>query len=518
MQFHDSRHVLLIYRSVWGGGVYEQDVFYDIADELGLMVWQDFMFGCGNYPAGIQEFRDSVKAEVIANVKRLRHHPSIVLFAGNNEDYTLMWGSPNRLGYNANDTNPDNWLKTDFPARYIYEKILPEAVAAYAPASVYHPGCPWGNPDRPDGGIMTLGDTHQWNVWHGTQEPYQNWDKLAGRFVSEFGMEAFPHIKTIVSYHPPSLTAFDETIEFHNKATGADRRIALYMAENFVFDHRPLEAYIYSTQLMQSEALSAAYRAWRRNWQGPGKEYTSGALVWQINDCWPVTSWSIVDYYFRPKAAYYSIKRELAPVTIGSKRIVIKTPENKYSNAHMKTDNKIEVWVSSFNLKEDQGPFKLVAKSFDVTTGEMLESATLNPGFAMPANRAIELANATIPGLNDKGKQNTEVVMALYILDKNGQHVARSVSWPDPMKYVKVSATPKINVLLWQGKLKLMSDKPVKGVVVEADGLEVEDNAVDLVPGEVVEIGVKGSVKGVVVRHYGAETGRTVAVLGQANF
>lgn len=216
--------------SVWGGGVYEDDSFYDICDELGILVWQDFMFGCGNYPA-FPSMLSSVKEEAIANVRRMRHHASIVIWAGNNEDYQVQ--EQCNLEYDFSNKDPESWLKTNFPARYIYEKILPEAVHQECSNTVYHPGSPWG--DGKPTSDPTVGDIHQWNVWHGTQEKYQIFETLGGRFNSEFGMEAFPHIQTIQSFvskasemHPQS-----HTLDFHNKADGHERRIATYVVENF---------------------------------------------------------------------------------------------------------------------------------------------------------------------------------------------------------------------------------------------------------------------------------------------
>jgi beta-mannosidase len=143
---------------VWAGGIYEHDSFYEAADELGILVWQDFLFGCGQYPAHTA-FQKNVKREAITQMKRLRHHPSIVLLAGNNEDYQVAEQVP--LDWDPSDTNPDNWLKTNFPARYIYEKLLPEVTLKHAPGIFYHPGSPWGG-GKPTTD-KTVGDLHQWN-------------------------------------------------------------------------------------------------------------------------------------------------------------------------------------------------------------------------------------------------------------------------------------------------------------------------------------------------------------------
>ncbi|KAK3616445.1 hypothetical protein LTR22_027064 [Elasticomyces elasticus] len=153
------------------------------------------MFGCGNYPAYPQMLK-SIEEECVCQTKRLRHHPSIAIYAGNNEDYQVQEQAG--LTYDYEDKDPQSWLRTDFPARYIYEKLLPDVVGAHSPHVPYHPGSPWG-----DGNISsdpTVRDMHQWNVWHGTQEKYQLFDKLGGRFNSEFGMEGFPHIDTIKYY------------------------------------------------------------------------------------------------------------------------------------------------------------------------------------------------------------------------------------------------------------------------------------------------------------------------------
>lgn len=142
---------------VWGGGIYEEDVFYDTCDELGLLVWQDFLFACGNYPAH-EEFRNSVEREATANIKRLRHHPSIVIWAGNNEDY--QYAESEKLEYNPKDKDPSNWLKSNFPARYIYEKLLAEVMRKLSPDTPYHYGSPWGGGSSSD---PQHGDIHQWN-------------------------------------------------------------------------------------------------------------------------------------------------------------------------------------------------------------------------------------------------------------------------------------------------------------------------------------------------------------------
>jgi len=143
---------------VWGGGIYEDDAFYDCCDELGILVWQDFMFACGNYPVGPSMIQ-SIREEARQNVGRLHHHPSIIIYAGNNEDYQVQEGAG--LEYNPDDKDPESWLKSNFPARYYYEYLLPGVISEVSPGVTYWPGSPFsGGKDTPD---KTTGDLHQWN-------------------------------------------------------------------------------------------------------------------------------------------------------------------------------------------------------------------------------------------------------------------------------------------------------------------------------------------------------------------
>lgn len=434
MSDHSTLTRPLSVSSVWAGGIYEEEAFYDICDELGILVWQDFAFGCGNYPAHIPAFRDSIAAEARYNVHRLHTHPCVVLWAGNNEDYQYAESiTPGMLGYDPADTDPASWLASGFPARYLYEHLLPAVVAEYGGGTAYHPGSPWGGADSRD---QTIGDIHQWNVWHGTQEKYQNFDKLGGRFVSEFGMEAFPSAKTIDSYLPPGSSERypqSSTVDFHNKADGHERRLALYLVENFRYAFSPLEQYVYATQLMQSECLSTAYRLWRRDWKGPGREYTAGALVWQINDCWPVTSWAIVDYYLRPKHAYFTIKRELGEFTVGVKRVRVETKKNPWTRVDIAVDETIQVWAGSFALRPVSAA-RLVVRAWDVRTGEKLYDTVARESFTLEENRSVELVDMRLPGWNGRPEGERDVVVAVYVEDEAGTVLARRVSFAEPLK------------------------------------------------------------------------------------
>jgi beta-mannosidase len=460
---------------IWGGGIWENDAFYDICDELGVMVWQDFMFGCGNYPA-YPEILKSIKDECVCQTKRLRHHPSMSIYAGNNEDYQVQ--EQYKLTYDYDDKDPSNWLKTDFPARYIYEKLLPEVVAAQSPHIPYHPGSPWG-----DGLVSSnpaVGDMHQWNVWHGTQEKYQIFDTLGGRFNSEFGMEAFPHIDTIKHYvtDPSQLYPQSHMIDFHNKADGHERRIATYLVENFRTE-TDLEKFIHLTQLSQAEALMFGYRGWRQQW---GQDrFCGGALVWQLNDCWPVTSWSIVDYFQRKKPAYYVMRRALAPIAVAVKRA-----HHDWSVVHARPaeTSGYELWVVSSKTKNIVATVEL--RYVSIATGKEIKQSVLKKDVTIVANSTTEIFKGTIYNK----KEEAHVLAARIWVD--GEIVSRDTDWPQPLKYLDfsdrgVEVTPQGN------EIKVKAARPTKGLVFEErQGVLVHDSALDLVPGDEQIIKVKG--------------------------
>ncbi len=528
----DGNQVML---RAWGGGIFEGQDFYEACDEMGVLIWQDFLFACGNYPAHEEDFLNLVKLEAVENVKLLRHHPSIVIWAGNNEDY--QYRETEKLEYDPSDQDPENWLKTTFPARYIYEKILVDVTKELVPGTYYHFGSPYGGKDTTD---PHIGDIHQWNVWHGRQEKYQDFDKLSGRFVSEFGMEAFPDIMTVDSYLQDAKSDTDRypqssTVDFHNKAAGHERRLALYLAENIPYTLEPFEQYIYCTQLMQAECVSSAYKLWKRQWKGPGREYCSGALVWQLNDCWPCTSWSIVDYYLRPKLAYFAVKRELRPMTIGLKRTVHTTFADKYTRAFTKTVHKIEMWAC--NLSLDSYDVFFHVKTCNLVTGEQKEHDSLLTRLLLLPNRSTEISEFEIPVFekhmdkvpeltddhNMRSEEEQQTVVAVYLYNKDGEQIARAVNWPEPLKYahlprpkhVKLKLIPNVRDLnrsdclgtgedleapQTAGAIEISSDVPVKGLVLEVvdrkwgedRDVAFEDCGFDLIPGEVISIGVRG--------------------------
>lgn len=464
---------------VWGGGIYEEDAFYDACDELGILVWQDFMFGCGNYPAWPAMLK-SVESEAIANVRRLRHHPCLAIFAGNNEDYQVQ--EQCGLTYNYEDKNEQNWLRTNFPARYIYESLLPRVMAAELPSVPYHPGSPWG-----DGKISsdpTVGDMHQWNVWHGTQEKYQIFDSLGGRFNSEFGMEAFPHIATIKSFvqNEEDLYPQSHVIDFHNKADGHERRIATYLVEN-VRTATKLEAYIHLTQLIQCETLMFGYRGWRKQWGDD--RHCGGALVWQLNDCWPVTSWSICDYYLRRKPAYYAMARVLAPLAIGVRR-----EHHDWSVTHAREPKSQawELWAVSSKLEDQVVDVEL--RFVSVRTGKDIKAKLTKRFIKLTANGTTNIIRGQVNNVDEE----PHVLAARMWL--NGELIARDTDWPQPLKYLPFPDRG-VKVEVKDDAMTVSVQRPVKCLVFEErQGCHLTDSALDLVPGDDQVVNVRGLQKG----------------------
>jgi beta-mannosidase len=443
------------------------------------------MFACGNYPC-FPSFLASVKVEATQNVRRLRHHPSVVIFAGNNEDYQVSeWAG---LTYDYADKDPDNWLKTDFPARYIYEHLLPEIVRVECdlPESFrtkgsgipYHPGSPWGDGKKTSD--PTVGDLHQWNVWHGTQEKYQIFDSLGGRFNSEFGMEAFPHLETIKSFvnDEKDLYPQSELMDFHNKADGHERRIATYLVEN-VRTATDLEAYVHLTQLIQSEALTYGYRGWRKQW-GQGRR-CGGALVWQLNDCWPTISWSICDYYLKPKPAYYAMARCLAPIAVGVRR-----EHWDWSVTHARKPESVnwEVWGVSSRLEPVIVDFEV--QFWSVESGEEIKERIVKPGVKLAPNGTTDIAQ----GIIDNEKEVPHVLAVRMWMD--GKVVARDMDWPQPLKYLRFpNRNAKVEVK--GDKMHVSAERPVKCLVFEErEGCRLSDSALDLAPGDEQVVKMEG--------------------------
>jgi beta-mannosidase len=294
-----SAHMAML--RVWGGGIYEHDTFYRICDQLGLLVWQDFPFACGIYPT-YPDFVASVKAEAEQAIARLREHPSLALWCGNNEDYLV-----------AESIGLDRPGAPRFLARTLYEELLPALCHQLDPQRPYWPGSPYGGERASDPGV---GDRHTWEIWHGAMAPYQDYPKFGGRFVSEFGMQSLPALSTLrTAISADQLTPGSPSLVHHNKAGEGEQRQDHYLElATGRSSGWSLEERIYLSQWVQAEAMRRGVLGFRRGWNA--QREVGGALVWQLNDVWPGPSWSLIDYLGRRKAAYFAVQRALSPLAV----------------------------------------------------------------------------------------------------------------------------------------------------------------------------------------------------------
>ncbi|MDP1675284.1 MAG: glycoside hydrolase family 2 protein [Bacteroidota bacterium] len=311
---------------VWGGGIYEQDAFYTLCDKLGLLVWQDFMFACGEYPQ-TPWFLKLVKDEATKAVTRLRNHPSLAVWCGNNECEWLFCTE-----------NPEK-TADDMTGSVIFRELLPTIVKKLDNSRPYWRSSPFGAGFPND---ETNGTHHQWTVWSFWKD-YKEYEKTNARFVSEFGFQAPANIRTWEEATlPEDRTPQHPVIEHHNKQVEGQERLFRFQAGHYTVG-KNFNDFVYRGQLVQANALKTAVEHWRRR-----KFNTSGALYWQLNDCWPVSSWAVIDSGLRPKAAYFYTKRFFAKVLVSIKR----------------NENNIEVWGTNDSLDRFKGMLQVQRLTF----------------------------------------------------------------------------------------------------------------------------------------------------------
>ena len=291
---------------VWGGGVYADDEFYNACDANGILVWQDFMFACAMYP-GDEKFIENVKQEVIDNVNRLQNHPSIALWCGNNENDEGWhnWGWQKQFNYSKADSTQ---IWNDY--KKVFHEMIPKTLDSLLPKdkNMYWPSSPsigWGRKES-----LTQGDSHYWGVWWG-KEPFEMYKKKVGRFMSEYGFQGMPNLETlqkVIAKEDFNFTS--EAFKNHQKHPTGFETIKEYMNRDFPVP-TSMEKYNYVSQLLQAHGMKIAIEAHRL-----AKPYCMGSLYWQLNDCWPVTAWSTLDYYGNWKASHYQVKESFSPILL----------------------------------------------------------------------------------------------------------------------------------------------------------------------------------------------------------
>lgn len=294
----DAKEANMNMLRVWGGGVYADDAFYDACDKNGILVWQDLMFACAMYP-GDEHFTKNVAAEVESQIRRLRNHPALAMWCGNNEidEGWKNWGWQKQYRYSKKDSSK---IADDY--NLLFNNLLEDMFEIYDPGRAYWPSSPstgWGHKES-----LLSGDSHYWGVWWG-MEPFEVYKQKTGRFVSEFGFQGMPEMNT---FNKMGVTEnFDLSdsliLKAHQKHPSGYETIRTYMERDYKVPAK-FEDYIYVSQLLQARGMRIAIEAHRR-----AKPYCMGTLYWQLNDCWPVTSWSSRDYYGNWKASQYEVKR-----------------------------------------------------------------------------------------------------------------------------------------------------------------------------------------------------------------
>lgn len=352
---------------VWGGGIYEKDIFYKECDRQGIMVWQDFMFTCSSYPDFDETFINNVKEEIIYNVKKLRNYACISIWCGNNE---IQW---------IHFQKELDLTEERLYGRKIYEEIMPKLINELDSSRLYWPSSPFGGEDP---NSDEEGDKHNWQVWAGQIYPqkkgegvkvdntpygisFKRFTQDMGKFISEFGMHASPELKTLKSCIPEKELYYGSfEMRFRNKDKKPNR--GKLLMESYTGLPSNIEQYIDFSMLAQAEGLKFGIEHYRRR-----KPECSGAIIWQLNDCWPSMSWSIVDFYFRPKAGYYYAKRVYKPILISFKE---------------ESADKISLWITNDSLKEYKDNLEVGLKDFfgNVEYSEKFE-------VDIPANTSIKI-------------------------------------------------------------------------------------------------------------------------------
>ncbi len=478
----DCRDVNFNTIRVWGGGFFPADDFYDICDELGLMVWQDLMFACGVYNL-TDEFEDNIHAEIKDNLTRIRDHACLALICGNNEMEMFVKGGL--------------WIKTHRQkADYIkmYEYLFPKWVKEYAPDTVYWPSSPssGGSFDEPND--ENRGDVHYWSVWH-DNKPFTEYRKHFFRYLSEFGFQSLPSLKTLESVitDKKELNLFSYSMEKHQRNKSANSKIMQYMQATFRYP-TDFDTLVYASQLLSGEAVKYGVEHFRRN-----RGRCMGTLYWQINDCWPVISWASIDYFGRWKALHYFAKRFFAPVLLScqetstvSEGIEINSEKTAFTPA-------IKLNVANETMKD-----RIISVEWELRDyrGKEISSDTCAFETAgtyevkVPALSAVWLSEKHFPGID---------IYSDYVsfrAREDGRVISEGSVLFVPAKYFGFE-DPHLTVeALSDRQLKVTAESFAKNVEIrnENDDLVLSDNFFDMNPGErVVEI-VRGSAAGLSVR------------------
>lgn len=469
---------------VWGGGYYPDDAFYDICDELGLMVWQDLMYACAFYDL-TPDFERSIRVETHQNVARLRHHASLALICGNNEMEMFMAGANSAL------INHRTW---EFVPTYphhitdyvkMFEYILPAIVKETAPQTYWWPASPssGGNFDAPND--ENRGDNHYWDVWHG-EKPFTEYRKFFFRYASEFGFQSFPCLKSVKQFTlPDDRNIFSRVMERHQRNQAANGKILSYLSQTFRYPNS-FDDLLYASQLMQAEAIRYGVEHWRRN-----RGRCMGAIIWQLNDIWPVASWASIDYYGRWKALHYAAKRFFAPVMISAEEEgeLSQNPKiNEYHPAPLEKSFRLN--VCNETLRDVTGEVVWALRTPDGAIVRQNQQTLTIPAMSAKWLDKVDCADASLTG---------HYVSFAFVVDDVALSEGTCIFCaPKHFEFVN----PRLTVETRGDTLVVTSHAYAKQVWLESEDADLllDDNAFDMNPGTKVVRVVKGTAEKVRVR------------------
>lgn len=452
--FEDIRAANMNMVRVWGGGIYEDDRFYEEADRNGILVWQDFIFACTTYPHD-PTFLKRVSEEAVYNMRRLRNHASLAMWCGNNEIYEGMryWGWKDKY-------SPVVWKEMTEGYDVLFRQLLPELVEANDPGRFYMHGSPyeanWGRPES-----WKIADSHNWGTWYG-QKPFESLDTEIPRFMSEYGFQAFPEMKTIRMFASPEDYELESPVmNAHQKASIGNFLIKKTMALYYNVPEK-FEDLIYAGLILQGKGMRHGIEAHRRH-----RPYCMGSLPWQLNDSWPVVSWSSIDYYGNWKAMHYQIRRAFAPVLVDA----------------IKEGNNLSYYIMSDRLTDEELTLNLELMDFN---GKVYRKQKVDG--LLPANTSklfyqepVEQALA--------GRDSATTFMHMVVKSKKGEVLSDEIYYFAHPKDQLLPKTP----LQWQVKQKkgycevtVKADKLARDIFIEVpvQGVRFSDNFFDLLPGQ----------------------------------
>jgi len=439
---------------IWGGGIYEMDEFYELCDEQGILIWQDFMFACSLYP-GDDEFLANVEEEAIYQIKRIRDHACLALWCGNNENNELWhnWGYQKAFNYSEQDSI-DTW--NDYLK--LFDDLLPNLVSTLDPKTSYLESSPvlgWGREES-----MYHGDSHYWGIWWGKQ-PFEMYEEKVPRFSSEFGFQSIPHLNTVLSFTDSSqLDLFSEDMKAHQKSSIGNQTILDYLPQYYP-EPKNFNEMIYISQLLQAYGMDLAFRAQRL-----AKPRCMGTLYWQLNDCWPVLSWSSIDYFHQKKATHYIAEQDFATFMIQSE---------------LKNDRLISTIVSD-SLVDLTAQLEIFILSF---TGDTLKK--VKQEVEIPANEVIDFDLSKVK-MRQLNPSKAFIYSKLSIEDKT---IAKHIDFFGKPNNLKLPDSQLIIKEVSANQFEISSEKSVflYSVYLSTEALgNFEPNFFHLMPGEKVSI------------------------------